>query len=388
MSCGDETAQYDGGNIKMNFLFTCGGTAGHINPALAVAGRLRELMPDCGILFVGAEDRMETNLVPREGYEIKTVKITNISRAHTLEALGHNIGTLKNAMTSTREAKNIIRDFRPDAAVGTGGYVCYPVLKAAHELGIPTAVHESNAVPGLTTKMLAGSVDAVMVGFEESRELYPHPERVAVTGTPVRGEFGRYTKEKARAELGLAPDRPLVVSVWGSLGAGRMNEIMTEFITMAGRDSGFSLIHSAGSAGFAGMKEKLDSAFPDREKYGMDVREYIYDMPRVMAAADLIMCRSGASTLAELTYMGKPVILVPSPNVTNNHQEKNARVIENAGGAKVILEGELGAAELLDEVKGLLADKKTLSDMSDAMKSLAVPDAAERITEIVLGLCK
>ena len=372
----------------MNFLFTCGGTAGHINPALAVAGRLRELMPDCGILFVGAEDRMETNLVPREGYEIKTVKITNISRAHTLEALGHNIGTLKNAMTSTREAKNIIRDFRPDAAVGTGGYVCYPVLKAAHELGIPTAVHESNAVPGLTTKMLAGSVDAVMVGFEESRELYPHPERVAVTGTPVRGEFGRYTKEKARAELGLAQDRPLVVSVWGSLGAGRMNEIMTEFITMAGRDAGFSLIHSAGSAGFAGMKEKLDSAFPDREKYGMDVREYIYDMPRVMAAADLIMCRSGASTLAELTYMGKPVILVPSPNVTNNHQEKNARVIENAGGAKVILEGELGAAELLDEVKGLLADKKTLSDMSDAMKSLAVPDAAERITEIVLGLCK
>jgi UDP-N-acetylglucosamine--N-acetylmuramyl-(pentapeptide) pyrophosphoryl-undecaprenol N-acetylglucosamine transferase len=372
----------------MNFLFTCGGTAGHINPALAVAGRLRELMPDCGILFVGAEDRMETNLVPRAGYDIKTVNITNISRGKSFDALRHNIDTVKNVVTATKEAKKIIAAFKPDAAVGTGGYVCYPVLKAAHEMGVPTAVHESNAVPGLTTKMLSGSVDRVMVGFEESREFYKHPERVTVTGTPVRGDFAKYSKSAARAELGLQADRPLVASVWGSLGAGRMNELMTEFIALAGKDPGFGLIHSAGNAGYETMVEKLRETAPEYEKNGMDVREYIYDMPRVMAAADLVMCRAGASTLAELTYMGKPVILVPSPNVTNNHQEKNARVIENAGGAQVLLEGEFDAQLLLETVKTLLLDGEHLAHMSEAMKSLAVPDAAERIAGLVLELCK
>lgn len=372
----------------MNFLFTCGGTAGHINPALAVAGRLRELMPDCGVLFVGAEGKMETDLVPREGYDIETVNITNISRGHSLDSVMHNLGTVKNVVKATGDAKDIIRRFKPDAAVGTGGYVCYPVLRAAHELGIPTAVHESNAVPGLTTKMLSSKVDAVMVGFEESREFYKKPERVVVTGTPVRGEFGRYTKRKAKAELGLPPDKPLVVSVWGSLGAAHMNGIMSEFIALAGKDCGFSLIHSAGSRGYADMKDKLAEAAPQCDRYGMDVREYIYDMPRVMAAADIVLCRSGASTLAELTYMGKPVILVPSPNVTNNHQEKNARVIENAGGAKVLLEGEFDAAQLLDTVRTMLADSAALSAMAAAMKGLAVPDSAEKITEIVLGLVK
>lgn len=371
----------------MNFLFTCGGTAGHINPALAVAGRLRELMPDCRVLFVGAEGKMETDLVPREGYDIKTVHITNISRGRSVKAALHNIATVKNVVAATREAKRIIRDFKPDVAIGTGGYVCYPVLKAAHELGIPTAVHESNAVPGLTTKMLAGSVDTVMVGFEESRGFYPHPEKVAVTGTPVRGAFSKCSRRDARAELGLPSDKPLVVSVWGSLGAERMNGVMTDFIALAGKNAGFSLIHSAGSGGYAGMKEKLAEAAPGCEKYGMDVRAYIYDMPRVMAAADLILCRSGASTLAELAYMGKPAVLVPSPNVTNNHQEKNARVIEKAGGAEVLLEGGLDARLLLETVKTLLADPECIEKMSEAMKSLAVPDAAEKITEIVLGLC-
>jgi UDP-N-acetylglucosamine--N-acetylmuramyl-(pentapeptide) pyrophosphoryl-undecaprenol N-acetylglucosamine transferase len=372
----------------MNFLFTCGGTAGHINPALAVAGRLRELMPDCGILFVGADGHMETNLVPRAGYDIKTVNITNISRGRSLSDLRHNIETVKNVVTATKEAKKIISAFKPDAAVGTGGYVCYPVLKAAHEMGVPTAVHESNAVPGLTTKMLSDSMDCIMVGFEESRSFYKHPERVTVTGTPVRGDFARYSKTSARAELGIPADRPLVVSVWGSLGAGHMNELMTEFITLSGRDPGFSLIHSSGNAGYEPMIKTLKEKAPDYEKNGMDVREYIYDMPRVMAAADLVMCRAGASTLAELTYMGKPVILVPSPNVTNNHQEKNARVIENAGGAKVFLEGEFDAMALLDTVKGLLASPEEMESMAAAMKDLAVPDSADRIAELVLGLCR
>ena len=370
----------------MRFVLTCGGTAGHINPALAIAGRLRELMPDCEILFIGAEGKMEMELVPREGYKIEALKITNISRGHSLEALRHNLDTLRNVAVSTHEAKRILREFKPDVVIGTGGYVCYPVLTAAHELGIPTAVHESNAVPGLTTKLLAERVDRVMVGFADSKGAYRHPEKVEVTGTPVRGEFASYSKALAKKELGLDPNEPLVVSVWGSLGAAHMNKVMGELITLLDARREFRLIHSAGSMYFDGFMEKLEAAMPDFAKFGADVRKYIYDMPRVMAAADLILCRAGASTLSELAYMGKPVIIVPSPNVTNNHQEKNARVLEKAGGAKVFLEGEFDAQSLLDTVRELLGDEGKLSEMSEAMRSLAVPGATDRICDIILSL--
>lgn len=372
----------------MKFLFTCGGTAGHINPALAVAGAIKAAKPDSEFLFIGAEGRMETDLVPRAGYEIRTVRITNIHRGFSAEDIKHNLNTLKNVVTSTGEAKKIIREFQPDAVVGTGGYVCYPVIKAAHALGIPTAVHESNAVPGLTTKMLEGSVDAIMVGFEESRANYKHPERVVVTGTPVRGEFLNADKLAARRALGLPEDKPLVASVWGSLGAGHMNEIMTDFIVRACANPFFGLIHSTGKAWYKKMTETLEREKPGYEKLGMDVREYIYDMPLVMAAADLVMCRAGASTLAELTAMGKPAVLIPSPNVTNNHQEKNARVLSEAGGAKLLLEPEFTADSLLGLVSELLHHPETLEDMSAKMRALGLPDATNRIAGIVLGLAE
>ena len=372
----------------MRFLFTCGGTAGHVNPAIAVAGRLRELLPDSEFLFLGAEGKMEMQLVPREGYEIRPLPVTNLSRGRSAEALRHNMKTLRNVVESMRETDRILKDFKPDAVIGTGGYVCYPVLRQAARRHIPTLVHESNAVPGLTTKLLAGYVDRVMVGFEESRAQYPNPERVVVTGTPVRGDFANYTRESAREQLGLPKDRPLVVSVWGSLGAGHMNGVIGEMIPMLRETQDFRLIHSVGSGYYADFIAKLAETAPDCAEYGVDVREYIYDMPRVMAAADLILCRAGASTLSELSYIGKPVVLVPSPNVTNNHQEKNARVLEKAGGAKVLLEGEFDAASLLETVRGLLRDKETLSGMSAAMASLAVPDATDRIVGEILDLVR
>ena len=372
----------------MRFILTCGGTAGHINPALAVAGRLRELMPDSEFLFLGAKGMMEMDLVPREGYEIRALTITNISRGRSLSALRHNLNTVKNVLCSEREAKEIIQDFRPDAVIGTGGYVCYPVLMAASRLGIPTAVHESNAAPGLTTKLLAPHVDCIMVGFEDSVRHYPDPKRVKVTGTPVRGEFSRYTAAAAREELGLPADTPLVVSVWGSLGSGHMNRILTDMLPLMDGQRAFHLIHSVGSRDYREVSERLEGLAVTPQDCGADVREYIYDMPRVMAAADLILCRAGASTLAELTYLGKPVIIVPSPNVTDNHQEKNARVLEKAGGARVFLEGEFDAASLLDEVQALLADRDGLRRMSEAMRSLSVADAADRICDQILNLCR
>ena len=370
----------------MRIIFACGGTAGHINPALAVAGRIKELMPDSEFLFIGAVGQMESDLVPRAGYRIETVRVRGLSREKTLGGFFHNISAAWHLVRSTIKAKRIIRRFKPDVVVGTGGYVCFPVLKAASKLGIPTAVHESNADPGLTTRMLSGIVDTIMLGFEESRKYYKDSEKTVVTGTPVRGEFGAYTRQAARAELGIAGDKPLVVSVWGSLGAENMNDVMCSVIALAGKEPGFTLIHSAGVEGYERMVTQLRETVPDYEKNGMDVREYIYDMPRVMAAADLVLCRAGASTISELTYMHKPTIFVPSPFVTHNHQFKNAKVVEEAGGALIFEEGRFEPKELLRAVNDILSSPNKLGRMSEAMAKLAKPVATDMICDRILSL--
>lgn len=373
----------------MKFLFTCGGTAGHINPAIGVANRIRELLPDSEFLFVGAKGKMETELVPREGYEIVTVEITNLRRSFKPAGIVHNLKTVRNVVVSMGQAKKIIQDFKPDVAVGTGGYVCYPVLRAAKKLGVPTAIHESNAVPGLTTKLLSKIVDQIMVGFEEAKANYDCPEKILVTGTPVRGGFLSLDKMVARTELGIPAEQKLVVSVWGSLGAAYMNRTVSDMIALAVKDPQFRLIHSAGKRGYAGMCSGLEErGIKDWDAQGFEVREYIYDMSRVMAAADVVMCRSGASTLSELTAMGKPALLVPSPNVTGNHQEKNARVLEAAGGAKVLLEGQFTAESLLETLQSMLNDPAELQTMSDNMKKVGVAGATDQIAEIVLDLAR
>ena len=368
----------------MKFVLTCGGTAGHINPAIAVAQRLRELLPDCEILFLGAEGKMEMDLVPRDGFDIRPLRVTNLSRGHHLADIGHNIHSLKNVIESSHEAKRILKEFRPDAVLGTGGYVCYPVLHEASKLGIPTLVHESNAVPGLTTKMLAEQVSCVLLGYEESRKHYPSSADVRVTGTPVRGKFGLYTKELAKEELGIVPDMPLVVSMWGSLGSGHMNETMVRMLPLMKDQKEFRLIHATGSYYYQDLTRKLQEAGVSTVECNADVREYIYDAARVLCAADLVLCRAGASTLSELSSIGKPALIVPSPNVTNHHQEKNARLVERAGGAKVLLEGEFDEASFLKEIRNLISDPETLASMSTAMFDLAVPDALDRIVDTVL----
>lgn len=368
----------------MRFILTCGGTAGHINPAIAVAQRLRELLPDCEILFLGAEDKMEMELVPKDGFEIRPLRVTNLSRGHHLADVGHNIATLKNVIESGHEARRILKEFRPDVVLGTGGYVCYPVLHEASRLGIPTLIHESNAVPGLTTKLLADHLNCVLLGYEESRQYYPKVADLRVTGTPVRGNFCKYQKEQAKAELGLDPEIPLVVSMWGSLGSGHMNEILVRMLPLMQKQRDFYLIHSTGDGYHDAVSKKLKNAGVEPEDCNAEVRAYIYDSARVLAAADLVLCRAGASTLSELSSMGKPALIVPSPNVTNHHQEKNARLVETAGGAKVLLEGEFDEKSFLETVKALLLDTEKLDMMSDCMRKLAVPDALDRIVDAVL----
>ena len=367
----------------MKFLFTCGGTAGHINPAVGVAGRLKELLPDAEFLFIGAEGMMETELVPREGYEIRTIQISNLSRSLSFDGLKHNIGTVKKVISGVRKAEEIIREFCPDVVIGTGGYVCYPVLKAAHKLGIPTLVHESNAVPGLTTKLLSRSVECVMVGFEHAKENYPKGVNVVYTGTPVRAGFETLQKAEARVRLGIPADTPLLLSVWGSLGSDHMNAVMADFVPLAAEKKEFRMIHSAGKRGYQKLMTEVGKCDPAAS--GIEIREYIYDMPTVMAAADLIACRSGASTLGELAAMGKPALLIPSPNVTNHHQEKNARELENAGAAVVLLEGTFDADSLYQTICELLKDRNLLEEMAAAMKRCGAVDATGKIAELVLS---
>lgn len=368
----------------MKFVLTCGGTAGHINPAIAVAQRLQELSPESEILFIGAEGKMEMDLVPREGFSILPLKVTNLSRGHHLEDIGHNLHSLKNVIDSGREAKRILKEFRPDAVLGTGGYVCYPVLHEASKLGIPTLIHESNAIPGLTTKMLSNSVSCVLLGYEESREHYSGVSDLRVTGTPVRGKFNSYTRELARKELGIAPGLPLVVSMWGSLGSGHMNDTIVNMLPLMQGQKDFCMIHATGSHYHASVTERLQAKGINPVDCGVELREYIFDSARVLCAADLVLCRAGASTLSELSSIGKPALIVPSPNVTNHHQERNARLIERAGGARVLLEGEFDEESFLKEIRSLLCHPDQLEQMSQAMMSLSVADALEQITDAVL----
>lgn len=369
-------------------MFVCGGTAGHINPALAVAGKIREIMPDSQFLFIGAGRELENKLIPAEGYKIENITITGFSRSKSVEGLKRNLKTIKNLAVSSGESKKIIKSFRPDAVIGTGGYVCYPVLKEASRMKIPALLHESNAVPGLTTRMLSGKIDKMMVAFPNMEEHYKRPERVVVTGTPVRGDFSNKTKPEMKEKLGIPDGKKLVVSFWGSLGASKMNEHIAGFIKRNFENDSFCHIHATGGgdAGVSKMKKQLSDMGVPENASGTDVRPYIDNMGDVMTAADVVLCRGGASTIAELTMLGKPAIIVPSPYVTDNHQEKNARAVEKAGGAYVITEPECTADMLYSKTLALIEDENALENMSKASYALGVRDSAEQIVGIILSL--
>ena len=371
----------------MNVIFTCGGTAGHINPAIAVANILKERDPGCKILFIGAKGHMEEKLVPQAGYELKCLPGAGLARGKSLKALKKNLRVVSDLTGSIKQCKKIIREFQADVIVGTGGYASFPALYAGSKLKVPTCVHESNAVPGLTTKMAANRADRVLVCFEESAAYYKHPEQVQVVGMPVRREFITTRKEQARQELGL-DSRPLVVSAFGSLGARAMNYAMADFMKLE-QEAGmpFHHIHATGSYGWQWMPDHLKTLGVDPKGCdGLDVREYIYNMPTVMAAADVIISRSGASTCNEIGAAGTPCILIPSPNVTNDHQMKNARILSDRGGAVLLPEGEDMGKKLYDAVTGLLKNEQRRKSMTKALKEMVVLDSAEKICDIIQEL--
>ncbi len=369
----------------MNVIFTCGGTGGHINPAIAVANILKERHPDVKILFIGAQGHMEEKLVPQAGFELVTLPGSGLSRKLNLAGIKKNINAVKCVLNAVSRCKKIIRDFDADVIVGTGGYASFPALYAGSRLGIPTVVHESNAVPGVTTKLAAGVATKVLVCFEESRQYYKKADEVEVVGMPVRREFLTGNKMDARKELGIADGKPVVVSAFGSQGAKVMNETMADMMPMEQQENfPFHHIHATGSFGKEWMPQRVKDNGVDYENEPMlDIREYIYNMPTVMAAADLIIGRAGSATCNEIAAAGVPCILIPSPNVTNNHQEKNARVLEEAGGAVVVLEKDCSAEKMYCLVKELLADENRREEMSKALRMLVRADSADRICSIV-----
>ena len=373
----------------MKVVFTCGGTGGHINPAIAVAKLLRERKPDAEILFVGADDGMETELVPREGFRIETITISNFLRSLKPTALWHNAKALVIIRRALRRADQIIKTFQPDVILGTGGYASFPMLRQGAKRGIPTAVHEANAVPGLATRMVCDKVDKILVSFADSKSEYQNQDRVIPVGMPVREEFVFTKRAEARKALGLDDETPLIVSAWGSLGAREMNKKIAQFMKLECEENRFRHIHATGSFGWRWMPEYVKEQGVDLAAHPMvTMQEYIYNMPTLMAAADLFLSRAGASTLNEIAAAGTPSIIVPSPNVTNNHQEKNARILEQRGAAIVLRESECDGQRLYLEAKALLEDGEKRKQMRTALRKLAVIDSAERIYQILMELAK
>ena len=373
----------------MNVIFTCGGTGGHINPAIAVANMMKERHPDINILFIGAQGRMEEKLVPQAGYEIKCLPGSGLSRKLNMSGIKQNVKAAKNVLTAVSACKKIMKEFKPDVIVGTGGYASFPALYAGSSMGIPTCVHESNAVPGVTTKMAANRASRVLVSFPESAQYYRNQDKVEVVGMPVRKEFILTGKEEAKAQLGL-DNRPVVVSAFGSLGARMMNFAVADMFKLEKEDNfPFQHIHATGSFGWEWMPEHVASLDVDvNEDNGIDMREYIYNMPTVMAAADVIISRAGASTCNEIGASGTPSILIPSPNVTNNHQEKNARILEGHGAAIVITEDQCNGKVLFNTVQQLLEDHDRRKAMSAAVRDMVVLDSAERICDLIEHLAQ
>lgn len=368
----------------MHILFAGGGTAGHINPALAIAGVIKQRHPDAKISYIGTAKKLEAKLVPQAGYDFYTIDVAGFQRKLTLKNIARNVSAAAKAVTASVRARKLLKKLKPDVVVGTGGYVSGPVLKQAQKLGIKTAIHEQNAFPGITTKMLATGADCVMLAFAEAEKFLKLNKKPVITGNPVREELLTVDRELARKKLGIG-DKPLILSFGGSLGARPINEAVTELIKWHNPSGEFYHIHATGKTGYEAMRENLSGIALNNK---ITIKEYIYDMDLCMAAADLVIGRAGAITLSEIGACGKAAILIPSPYVSENHQYHNAMTLKRVGAAEVIEEKYLTGDKLIDTVKALCGDSSTLKNMAENARKNAIIDANERIYKQVMELYK
>ena len=374
----------------MRILFACGGTAGHINPALSVADAICKQYPGTEVLFAGNPNGMEARLIPKAGYPFAPIEVAGIQRRLTPKNIARNAKALSLLMKSGPAAAKIIRDFAPDLVMGTGGYVSGPVVRKAHQLGIKTVTHEQNAFPGVTTKLLVPDVDRVLLAVEGAKKYFKEKDypKMAVTGNPVRETVITADRELSRMRLGVGY-RTCILSFGGSLGATRINEAVAELIAWHEKTGDIHHIHATGSFDYPDFPGMLSAcgANPKGNPH-IDVREYIDNMPVCLAAADLVICRAGAITLSELQAAGRASILIPSPNVAENHQYHNAMELVEHEAAELIEEKDLTGPARVEKVSRLVANPGRLAKLGQNAAKMAILDANQRIVDEIVGLIK
>ncbi len=370
----------------MRIILAAGGTAGHINPALAIADKIKLLYPDAAIKFVGAQGGMEEKLIRKAGYDFTAFRMAGLQRKLTPKNIKRNIEAVHYYITAKGYAANLIKEFAPDVVVGTGGYVCAPVLIAASKMGIKTAIHESNSLPGVTTTMLSKHVDKVLVSNEDVIAHLSHKEKCVITGNPLRSNIPIIERSAALKELGL-PEGMTIVSFGGSLGANKISEAIVAMLGWEKEAGDINHIHSYGGNG----KDMFDGLL---KKYGITPnerfrpREYIDNMYTCLSAADLVISRAGAMTLTELKAAGRPAILIPFPQAAENHQYYNALTMSKNGAAILIEDKDLTAERLASEVRALYNDRARLAEMGKNAAGLNIPDATDRVVGNILDLIK
>ncbi len=375
----------------MRVIIAAAGTGGHINPGIAIANKIMEEEPNSEVIFIGTPRGLENDLVPRAGYELKTINAYGIRRSFTLQ----NISRLCKTIHSISEAKKIIKEFKPDLVIGTGGYICISTCIAAKKKHVPYMMHESNVLPGVATKILAKDAKKVMVGFKEAVERLPEGTNVVVTGTPTKNKslnYDKYEIEHKKIELGFDKDLPLILVFGGSQGAQSINKSLVDIISKYNDKNSnekikYQVIWATGPKQYEIIRKELmkqDLNIDNIDK--MKIVPYIYNMEEISNVADLSVCRSGAMTITELEKIGKPAIFIPYPFAAENHQEYNARALEKAGAAKVIVDSELTAEKLDNMINELTKDKNKLEQMSKASKALSIDNVEDRIYKEIKNL--
>ncbi len=373
----------------MKYLFVCGGTGGHINPAIAVASYIRTRERDAVILFAGNPNGMESKLVPKAGFDFTPIRVLGFQRRLTWFNVKNNAKAMFYLMSADKRAKKILNDFKPDVVIGTGGYASGPLLRRAAKDGYPTLSHEQNAFPGVTTKLLSKYIDKLLLAVPEAKKYLDQSVKTVVTGNPVREEILYENRDKARKELGLTDSQICILSFGGSNGARRINEAMAEVILNNKDRKDVVHIHATGSIDKEYFDNLLKSRNFDASKYpNIIIREYIDDMSRCMAAADLLVTRSGALTLCEIQAAGKASILIPSPNVAANHQYHNAKVLVDKGAAYLLEEKDLTPQKLCQAIDDLLNNPQKIKEIAKNASATAIIDANERIYNEIKSLTK
>lgn len=360
----------------MRVVLSGGGTGGHIYPALAVAAQCATEYPDSEFLYIGGKRGLESTLVPKTNIPFESIDITGFRRKLSLD----NVKTIIRFLRGVRTSKKLLREFKPDVVIGTGGYVCGPVVYAAAKLGIPSIIHEQNAVPGLTNRFLSKYVSTVAVSFQGSGVMFPAAMKTLYTGNPRATTVFEADKNKGYETLGLPMSSSVVLVVGGSRGAKAINEAMIEMAPLLNKLDYVRFVYVTGEAYYDSTVAAIKSKVGDLPEH-LQVLPYIHNMPEVLACTSLIVNRAGASFLAEITSLGIPSILIPSPNVTNNHQEKNARTLEKAGAAKVILESSLTGSTLFHSIEQVMNDMTLHASMSASSRKLGKPESAHLIVE-------